>query len=50
MTALPERPLSDATILPALGFGTFPHEEADSAAVTEHALDLGYRLLDTALS
>ncbi|MCM3484920.1 hypothetical protein [Kocuria rosea] len=46
MTALPERPLSDATPLPALGFGTFPHEEADSAAVTEHALDLGYRLLD----
>lgn len=33
-----------------MGFGTFPHAQVDSAAITEHALDLGYRLLDTALS
>ncbi|MFI7481986.1 aldo/keto reductase [Kocuria sp. M1R5S2] len=50
MTDLPARPLNDGTTVPALGFGTYPHEEVDSAAITEHALDLGYRLLDTALS
>lgn len=50
MTTLPDRPLHDGTTLPAVGFGTYPHGEVDSAAITEHALELGYRLLDTALS
>ncbi|MEB2529305.1 aldo/keto reductase [Kocuria rosea] len=50
MTHLPDHRLNDGTTLPAVGFGTFPHAAVDSAALTEHALDLGYRLLDTALS
>lgn len=49
MSELSTRELNDGTTLPAVGFGTFPHEEVDSAAITEHALGLGYRLLDTAL-
>ena len=50
MTYLTDHRLNDGTTLPAVGFGTFPHVAVDSAALTEHALDLGYRLLDTALS
>lgn len=42
--------LNDGTSIPVIGFGTYPHDGDDSAANTEHALQVGYRLLDTALS
>ncbi|SJM56095.1 aldo/keto reductase [Gulosibacter sp. 10] len=42
--------LNDGTTIPSIGFGTYPHDNDDSAANTEHALEIGYRLIDTALS
>jgi 2,5-diketo-D-gluconate reductase A len=36
--------------LPAIGFGTFPHQGEDSAQTVEYAISIGYRLFDTALS
>lgn len=42
--------LNDGHPLPVIGFGTYPHGGDDSQASTAHALDAGYRLLDTALS
>lgn len=49
MTA-PTTTLNDGTALPQVGFGTYPMrgEEAVTAIVT--ALDVGYRLLDTAVN
>lgn len=34
--------------IPALGFGTFELEPADAEAMVAHALDIGYRHIDTA--
>jgi 2,5-diketo-D-gluconate reductase A len=42
--------LNDGAALPAVGFGTFPHQGEDSAQTVEYAISLGYRLFDTALS
>ena len=39
---------ANGTELPALGFGTFELEPADAEAMVEHALDVGYRHIDTA--
>jgi 2,5-diketo-D-gluconate reductase A len=36
--------------LPAVGFGTYPHQGEDSAQTVEYAISIGYRLFDTALS
>jgi 2,5-diketo-D-gluconate reductase A len=36
--------------LPAIGFGTFPHQGEDPAQTVEYAISIGYRLFDTALS
>lgn len=41
--------LNDGAEIPNIGFGTYPHEGEDSAEPTRHALELGYRLIDTAL-
>lgn len=42
--------LNDGTVLPALGFGTYPlRDEAATTAVLS-AIDLGYRLIDTAVN
>lgn len=41
--------LNDATMLPAIGFGTSGHQGSDSAQAVRSALDTGYRLIDTAL-
>lgn len=41
--------LNDGAEIPKIGFGTFPHEGEDSAEPTRHALEIGYRLIDTAL-
>ncbi len=45
----PAHRLNDGHPLPAIGFGTYPHHGDDSQVTTAHALDAGYRLLDTAL-
>ena len=37
-------------MLPAVGFGTYPHQGEDSAQTVEYAISIGYRLFDTALS
>jgi 2,5-diketo-D-gluconate reductase A len=42
--------LNDGQPLPVIGFGTYPHRGDDSQVTTAHALQAGYRLLDTALS
>lgn len=42
--------LNDGSSLPAIGFGTYPHDGDDSVVNTVRALEIGYRLLDTALS
>ena len=41
--------LNDGQPLPVIGFGTYPHRGEDSQVTTAHALQAGYRLLDTAL-
>jgi diketogulonate reductase-like aldo/keto reductase len=44
------RELNDGKRLPAVGFGTYPHQGEDSAQTVEYAISIGYRLFDTALS
>lgn len=41
--------LNDGVEIPHIGFGTFPHDGEDSAEPTRHAIEAGYRLIDTAL-
>lgn len=48
--SIPRLDLNDGSMLPAIGFGTFPHDGDDSVVNTVRALEIGYRLLDTALS
>jgi 2,5-diketo-D-gluconate reductase A len=43
----PSYQLDDGAAMPALGFGTYPLRGRATGAVA-HALDLGYRLIDTA--
>ena len=40
--------LSNGTGIPAIGFGTFPLVKNDAYKATRHALDVGYRHIDTA--
>lgn len=42
--------LSDGTTLPRIGFGTYPLRGEDGTAAIVHALEAGYRLLDTAVN
>lgn len=46
---VPTIEMNDGRELPAVGFGTFPHGGDDSETTAIHALEAGYRLLDTAL-
>ncbi|MDT7705285.1 MAG: 2,5-diketo-D-gluconate reductase [Pseudonocardiales bacterium] len=48
-TEVPAVPMNDGRSVPAVGFGTYPHDGDDSETTALHALDAGYRLLDTAL-
>jgi 2,5-diketo-D-gluconate reductase A len=50
LNLLESRALNDGGALPAIGFGTFPHQGEDSAQTVEYAISIGYRLFDTALS
>jgi 2,5-diketo-D-gluconate reductase A len=45
---LTSRTLNDGHIIPSIGFGSFPHHGEDSTEMVGNALDLGYRLIDTA--
>ncbi|GEN81073.1 aldo/keto reductase [Actinotalea fermentans] len=42
--------LNDGTTLPDVGFGTYPLRGAEGTAAVLSALDLGYRLIDTAVN
>ena len=50
MADIPTYALNDGTTIPAIGFGTYPlRGEAGTTAIAS-ALELGYRLLDTAVN
>ena len=49
-TSVPTYTLTDGTTLPAIGFGTYPLTGADGIAAVQSALEVGYRLLDTAVN
>ncbi len=48
MLPIPTRRLSDGRSIPVLGFGTYPMDDAQAETAVATALDLGYRLIDTA--
>jgi len=45
---VPHLNLNDGNHMPQLGFGVFQVPEADTAETVTHALNLGYRAIDTA--
>ena len=47
---LPRRALNDGHDLPAIGLGTYPLRGEEGVAAMTHALEIGYRLLDTAVN
>jgi 2,5-diketo-D-gluconate reductase A len=47
-TAVPTIELNDGRTIPQLGFGVFQIEPADTARAVSHALEIGYRHIDTA--
>ncbi|WP_369166535.1 aldo/keto reductase [Streptomyces sp. R28] len=48
MISIPTHTLNDGTALPALGLGTWPMDDAQAEQAVHDALELGYRLVDTA--
>ena len=50
MAIAPTHALNDGLQLPALGLGTYPMDDLEAADAVRGALDLGYRLVDTAAS
>jgi 2,5-diketo-D-gluconate reductase A len=48
--AIPTYQLNDGTTLPAIGFGTYPLSGDDGVAAIRSAIEVGYRLLDTAVN
>ena len=48
MTQVPAIALNDGTTIPQLAFGTWQVPDADVTAAVEHALEVGYRHIDTA--
>jgi diketogulonate reductase-like aldo/keto reductase len=46
--SIPTRRLSDGHAIPVLGFGTHPMTDAQAEVAVASALELGYRLIDTA--
>ncbi len=47
-TTIPTVSLHHGASMPALGLGTYPMDDAETAAVVERAVEHGYRLFDTA--
>ena len=50
MAEIPTHVLNDGTSLPAIGFGTYPLRGEEGTAAMVGALEVGYRLLDTAVN
>lgn len=50
MGDVPIHTLNDSTTLPAVGLGTYPLDDTEAEEAVTGALDLGYRLIDTALN
>lgn len=48
MISIPHHTLNDGTAIPALGLGTWPLDDAQAEEAVRGALELGYRLVDTA--
>jgi hypothetical protein len=48
--AMPTYTLNDGTVLPAIGFGTYPLKGEAGAAAISSAIEAGYRLLDSAVN
>ncbi len=48
--AIPTYELNDGRTLPAIGFGTYPLTGPDGVEAIRSALEVGYRLLDTAVN
>ena len=48
--SIPTYTLNDGNTLPAIGFGTYPLKGEEGVAAMVHALEAGYRLLDTAVN
>jgi 2,5-diketo-D-gluconate reductase A len=47
---VPTYTLNDGQVVPALGFGTYPLRGEKGVAAVESAIEVGYRLLDTAVN
>jgi 2,5-diketo-D-gluconate reductase A len=50
MSLVPRRPLNDGHSIPAMGLGTYPLDDDEAAVAVGSALELGYRLIDTAVA
>lgn len=48
MISIPAHTLNDGTTIPALGLGTWPMDDGEAERAVADALQLGYRLVDTA--
>ncbi|MFD4604593.1 aldo/keto reductase [Streptomyces sp. NPDC058464] len=50
MTSIPAYPLNDGTTIPATGLGTWPMDDTQAEQAVRQALELGCRLVDTAVN
>ena len=48
--AIPTHQLNDGSTLPAIGFGTYPMKGEEGVTSIRSAIEVGYRLLDTAVN
>ena len=48
--SIPTYTLNDGNTLPAIGFGTYPLKGEEGVTAMVHAIEVGYRLLDTAVN
>ncbi len=50
LSDVPAYDLNDGTTIPAVGFGTYPLNDDEGITAIQSALEVGYRLLDTAVN
>src|SRR3954468_9616366 len=48
MASIPDIELNDGNSIPQLGFGVFQIDPSETAEAVKHALEVGYRHIDTA--
>jgi 2,5-diketo-D-gluconate reductase A len=48
--SIPQHTLNDGQIVPAVGFGTYPLRGEDGVEAIRSAIEVGYRLIDTAVN